>query len=532
MKNRVLAQNRGKVLGGSSALNLLTYDRATKNEYAGWGELGNPGWNWPTFLKMLNRAENFTSKDTEWYGEAGAAQNGPVRGTINRFIPAHQAAWVPAMNSLGAQTNREYMGGDNLGVSYTSSSIDPTHYNRSYSANAYLPIAALSLTILANAQVAKVNLTKAYGGQYRATGVTLTNGTFIAAKNEVILSSGSFQSPGLLEVSGIGNGSILSAAGITQLIDLPGVGENLQDHIRIQSSYQLKNNYTSFDILRYNASFAATQLQLWLDGQYSMYDYTGSGYSFQTWPQAVGSASASQLLALAKAAVGNSSNPVDAKKLAWLSDPTIPQVEVIFSDGYTGVKGYPATTSPLYGKGFFTLIAAIMHPLARGTVHINTSAPLSKPIIDPKYLTNEYDLQAAIAAIKRCRQIALTAPISDVWVSEYEPGLGNVNTDAEWKDFVLNTTLSIYHPTGTCAMLPRKQGGVVDSKLKVYGTTNLRVADASIIPVIISAHLQVCFSLDSCSCERQEVAVVKKTALTRGTDGCLRDRRNGCRDNC
>lgn len=472
----------------------MTYNRATKNEYAGWGELGNLGWNWATFLTMMNRAENFTSKDTEWYGEAGASESGPVRGTINRFIPAHQAAWVPAMNSLGAGTNREYMGGDNLGVSYTSSSIDPTHYNRSYSANAYLPIAASGLTILADTRVAKVNLTKTYGGQYRATGVTLTDGTFIAAEREVILSSGSFQSPGLLEVSGVGNASILSAAGITQLIDLPGVGENLQDHIRIQSSYQLKDNYTSFDILRYNSSFAATQLQLWLGGQYSMYDYTGSGYSFETWPQAVGNQSASQLLALAKAAVGNSTHPADQKKLAWLSDPTIPQVEVIFSDGYTGVKGYPATTSPLYGKGFFTLISAVMHPLSRGTVHINTSSPLSKPIIDPKYLSNEYDLQAAIAAIKHCRQIALTAPISAVWVSEYEPGLGNVNTDAEWKDFVLNTTLSIYHPTGTCAMLPRKQGGVVDSKLKVYGTTNLRVVDASIIPVIVSAHLQVCFS--------------------------------------
>ena len=80
--------------------------------------------------------------------------------------------------------------------------------------------------------------------------------------------------------------------------------------------------------------------------------------------------------------------------------------------------------------------------------------------------------------------------MSDVWVSEYEPGLDKVNTDAEWRDFVLNTTLSIYHPVGTCSMLPRKDGGVVDSKVKVYGTTNLRVVDASIIPVLISAHLQ------------------------------------------
>ena len=160
------------------------------------------------------------------------------------------------------------------------------------------------------------------------------------------------------------------------------------------------------------------------------------------------------------------------------------------SDGYTGVKGYPAVGSPLYGKGFFSLLAVVMHPLSRGTVHINASDPLGKPIIDPKYLSNDYDLQAAIAAIKKCRQIATTPPLSEVWDSEYEPGLQNVNTDAEWKDFVLNTTLTIYHPIGTCAMLPRKDGGVVDPKLKVYGTRNLRVVDASIMPVLISAHLQ------------------------------------------
>jgi choline dehydrogenase-like flavoprotein len=495
VKNRTISQNRGKVLGGSSALNLMTYNRASKHEYNGFEELGNPGWNWKTFLEMMNKSLNFTSKDTEWYGDAGVSENGPLRGTINRFIPTHQAAWVPAMNSLGALTNKEYMDGDNLGVMYASSSIDPTHYNRSYSANAYLPLAGSKVTIMTETQVAKANL-EDFNGCFRATGVTLTDGTVITANREVIISSGSFQSPGLLELSGVGNSSILQAAGIEQLIDLPGVGENLQDHIRIQSSYQLNESFTSFDILRYNSSYAASQLQLWLDGEVSMYDYTGSAYAFQTWNQTLGYGD-SQLVNLARTVVGNSTHPADKKKLAWMSDPTIPQMEVIFSDGYTGVKGYPAASSSLYGSDFFTLIAAVMHPLSRGSVHIPSSDPLSKPIINPNYLSNPYDLAAAITAIKRCREIALTPPLRDLWVAEYEPGLGNVNTDAEWKDFVLNTTLSIYHPVGTCAMLPKEEGGVVDSKLKVYGTSNLRVVDASIVPVIVSAHLQVCkdFSL-------------------------------------
>ncbi|KAH7308842.1 choline dehydrogenase [Rhexocercosporidium sp. MPI-PUGE-AT-0058] len=487
LKNRVLSQNRGKVLGGSSALNLMTYDRSSEKEYNGWEEVGNPGWNWKKFLKMMNRSQNLTSANTEWYGDAGESKNGPIRATINRFIPSQQAGWIPALNALGVKTNKEYLGGNLLGASYSPSSIDPTHYNRSYSANGYLPLAGAKHTVLTNNRVAKINLKKVRQS-YTATGVTLTDGTIIAARQEVILSAGSFQSPGLLELSGIGKKSVLEGAGIAQMIDLPAVGENLQDHVRIQTSYQLKDNFTSFDILRYNTTYAAEQLQLWIDGKDSMYDYTGSAYTFQTWDQA--GEDNSKFIKLAKEAIGDSSRPADKKMLQWLSDQTVPQLEVIGSDGYTGLQGYPAIGTPLYGKGFWTFIAAVMHPLSRGSVHINATDPLGKPVIDPNYLSNEHDVQAAIAAAKKCREIALTPPMRDVWVSEYEPGLDRVNTDAEWRDFVLNTTLSIFHPLGTCSMLPKKDGGVVDSNLKVYGTTNLRVVDASIIPVLISGHLQ------------------------------------------
>jgi choline dehydrogenase-like flavoprotein len=485
---RVLAQNRGKVLGGTSALNLLTYDRASEHEYNGWEEVGNPGWGWNSFVTKMQRSENFTSANSQFYtGSEDVGTTGPIRGTINRFIPSHQDAWIPTVKSLGIPENKHSFNGDLLGVFYSPSSINPTHYTRSYSASEYLPLAGSNLKVMTQTRVAKVNLEKS-GMSYKATGVTLQDGTVFKAKKEVILSCGSFQSPGMLEASGIGRADVLSAANITKLIELPGVGENLQDHIRIQSSYQLKDNYTSFDILRYNQTFAAQQLQLWRDDQFSMYDYTGSAYTFMNWAQAGNDSAA--LLAAAQAAVGTSTAPADVKHLAWLSDPTVPQLEVIMSDGYTGVKGYPAPGAPLYGKGFFSLLAAVMHPLSRGSVHINPADPLGKPIINPNYLSNDYDLKAAIAGIKMCRRIAQTAPLADVWVSEYEPGLDTVNTDEEWRAYALANTLSIYHPVGTCAMLSKAKGGVVDSKLKVYGTTNLRVVDASVIPVLISAHIQ------------------------------------------
>jgi choline dehydrogenase-like flavoprotein len=132
----------------------------------------------------------------------------------------------------------------------------------------------------------------------------------------------------------------------------------------------------------------------------------------------------------------------------------------------------------------------IQHPFSRGSVHITSKDPSAKPALDPNYLSHEYDVQAAVNAIKFARKIATSPPLSSAWISEYEPGLDVVETDAQWREFVLNTIASIDHPLGTCAMLPKSDGGVVDPSLKVYGTSNLRVVDASIIPLLISAHPQ------------------------------------------
>ncbi|KAM7197576.1 GMC oxidoreductase [Rhypophila sp. PSN 637] len=489
-KNRVWGAPRGKVLGGSSALNLMSWDRASAPEYD-WERLGNKGWNWRTMIAAMKRAETFTPSPE--YGVTGVGDSGPIKSVINRFIPEQQKSWIPTMNRLGLPHNLESLGGNPLGVMYQPSNIDPVPWNRSYSANSYLPIAGSNLETLTNTRVIKINLQKK-GRSVVATGVTIQGGMIIAARKEVILSAGSIQSPGLLELSGIGQSGVLSAAGINQVIDLRGVGENLQDHIRIQTSFQLKDNYTSFDKIRINATFRQEQLALRAAGKVSMMDYAGSAYAFLLWKQLSASVSSS-LTSLARSLFSKSGSKIDKQKLTWLNDPRVPQVEVIFSDGYTGgTKGYPAPTSPLFGKSFFTLITAIMHPFSRGSVHISSADIEIKPTLDPKYLSNEYDVQAAIAAIRYARKIANTAPLRDLWVAEYEPGLDAVpqsgDNTAQYRDFVLNTTLSIFHPIGTCAMLPKKDGGVVDSRLVVYGTTNLRVVDASVMPLLISGHIQ------------------------------------------
>lgn len=277
------------------------------------------------------------------------------------------------------------------------------------------------------------------------------------------------------------------------LIDLAGVGENLQDHPRIQAAYQLKDNYTSFDRLKYDAEYAAEQRELYDANQLSAYDYAASAYSYQNWSSILGQGKETELVGIAKRVAAEYNSVVDNKKLQWLTDSnlsaSVPEAEFLLSDGYSGLKGCPKPGDALYGNGFTTVFTALMHPLARGYVHINSSDPTAKPVYDPAFASNEYDLKALIELSKYIRRIATTAPFSSIWVDEYEPGL-EVDTDEEWEDFVKNNVNTFYHPVGTCAMLPRKDGGVVDSELKVYGTRNLRVVDASVIPILVSAHPQ------------------------------------------
>jgi len=482
LNSRALPVNRGKVVGGSSALNFMVWDRAAAAEFDQWEEVGNPGWNWASMHAAMTKSEKYLA------GPPGSGTQGPVDVVLNRYIPTHQEAWVPAVTQgFNIPVNNDSLQGNVIGVSLQPSSINPKTYARSYSANAYLPEAGPNLFLLADTEVARINFSPS-GTKQRAVGVTLANGTTITATKEIILAAGVVQTPTLLEHSGIGQPAVLKAANITPLIDLPGVGENYQDHLRLQLSYQLKDPHMSIDVLRYNTTVAAGEMEKWRAGNPSLFDHTFTGYLFANWDQVLGSENASSLTTLAQQSSGES-HPSHAAKLAQLSNPSIPQGEIIYTDGYIGVKGYPAAGTPLSGKHFFTLILALMHPLSRGSVHINPADPHGKPLIDPQFLNNEYDVQALVGLAKFGRRIAETGPLRANWETEYEPGL-EVQTDEQFREWVKNSSMSIFHPTSTAAMLPREKGGVVDPELRVYGTENLRVVDASVVPVQISAHIQ------------------------------------------
>lgn len=477
LDGRSISVNRGKVLGGSSAMNFLCYDRAASAEYDAWGELGSPGWNWDTMIHGMTKSENFTGNDGDVHGRSG-----PIKSTYNRIVPDVLKTWQSTVSKLGVPVNDGgSLGGDPVGVMFQPTNIDVTNYTRSYSANSYLPKAGPNLSVKTNTRVAKVLFSQSNG--LVATGVALEDGSIIRARKEVILSSGSIQSPGLLELSGIGQAAVLAKAGVKQLLELSGVGENYQDHLRTSNTYRLKDEYESFDPMIFDSAgaLATEQFSLWLQNKVSWYDYTTSAYGFLNWAQ-VSNETDKDLVSLAKDGFASNGTVVDKKKLEYLSDPAIPQLEILLEANYVGAAGYP-------GGKFITVFSSVMHPMSRGSVHINPDAPSGKPVIDLNYFNNEYDVRAVMEGAKFARKIAETEPLRSVWEVETEPG-PDMTTDEQFRDFAVKTVNSFYHPVGTCAMLPKKDGGVVDSNLKVYGTKNLRVVDASVIPIQLSGHIQ------------------------------------------
>ena len=339
--NRTIPHTRGKVLGGSSALNLLIWNRASRREYDAWEELGNPGWNWEGIFPAMLEAEDFQRREgVAQYGKEGVAYGGPIETALIEDPPPHVRAGIPTLEALGLEQNLESLNGGNLGTMYQPVTHRLSNHTRSYAVD-YLPRAGPNLVILPNTTVSRLVLSE---NGTTVTGVELSRGKTIHATKEVILSAGSLLSPKILELSGIGREDILLNAGIKPKVNLPGVGENLQDHLRIQTTYELLPNITGLDILRYNQTRAAAELALWRNGQTSLYQSSGSSYGFLQWPQTA--ANTTTLLALAHSAA-NKSNPIDRMKLSFLSNPTsrVPDLQVVFGDGYIGPRGYPPNTT-------------------------------------------------------------------------------------------------------------------------------------------------------------------------------------------
>ena len=440
-KSRRIFYPRGKVLGGSSSINGHVYIRGQQRDYDTWAQMGNHGWSYDDIKPYFLKSENRDGPGDHGYHGRG----GPLDVTDPRERHELSEAFMAAAESLGVPRTTDNNGAQNDGVGYFHTAMK--NGRRASSARAFLAPARQrkNLTVQVDAHVQRVN----FEGR-RAVGVDYRQGDaqrVATAGKEVLLCGGAVNSPQVLELSGIGSSQRLAGLNIPLVHDLPGVGENLQDHYMVRMTYRVKNSLTL------NERSCGPRLLK----EVLRYVFFRRG-----------------LLAYAAGHVRAS-----IKTRAELSTP---DVQIGFTPGsYAG--GQFGVMDSFPGMS----IGAWMHrPESRGSIHIRSSDPLSPPEIQPNYLSDPLDCDTTVAALKFCRRIFNSGELDGYRDVEELPGLG-VQSDADWLDYARTIGSTVYHCVGTCKMGTDPRA-VVDPTLKVHGVEALRVVDASIMPRLVSAN--------------------------------------------
>ncbi|KAI1621769.1 putative choline dehydrogenase [Exophiala viscosa] len=500
LNGRTLPWPRGKMVGGTSAMNFMVWNRAAREDYDGWESLGNPGWGWAGlkyyFMKSesLKRpsganAEKFKFLVTD--GDHGIA--GPVQTSVGAHLSETHNYWHDTLQKLNIATNEAHFGGSNVGAWTSVVAADPKTATRSYSASAYLlPSSHRSnLKVLSGAQVEKILWQQgttsadkvACGIAFNAGGVTLT----ASCTQEVILSGGSVGSPHLLELSGIGSPEILKKAGIQVQVANPNVGENLQEHPMTMAVYELSPHISTPDDYA-DPEFERKAFQQYQESRTGLYTSVPSSFAYV--PVSTFVPEASKLAEKAREyATSHRKSSRDYLMNQLLQHQFLPKANVGSVEYIMDHGNFSPVFKGEKGKKYATLMQVLQYPYSRGSIHINTAAPSSKPLIDPKYYEGEgeIDYEVMVEAQKFGDKICRTSPMNSIVVKRVYPP---EEPEVDWNSWMVENTITDWHPVGTCSMLPRKSGGVVDSNLKVYGTTNVRVVDASIFPMQVSAHIQ------------------------------------------
>ncbi|MFV0383401.1 GMC family oxidoreductase [Paracoccus sp. (in: a-proteobacteria)] len=437
---------RGKVLGGSSAINAMVFIRGQAADFDDWAALGNPGWSHADLLPLFRRIEDNLAGADEWRG-----QGGPISVTsIDRSAHPSSHAYVAAARAAGLPGNPDFNGATQEGVGLYQ--ITTRNGVRCSAATGYLHPARgrRNLRILTHSHVTRILFhgRRAAGVEYRRRGGAVQR---IMARREVILSAGAVNSPQLLQLSGIGPGALLQRMGIRVLLDAAGVGRNLQDHIGFDYVYQA-NRPTLNDVLRPlpQRLLAGLHYLLTRRGPLSLGVNQGGGFF----------------------------------KSSALHDR--PNMQLYFSPlSYTRtVPGKRRLTAPDRFPGF-QLGLSNCHPKSRGWLGLRSPDPMAAPEIHPGYFSAPEDLEELVEGARMLRHIAAQEPLARWILRELVPGHG-VQDDDAIRDDIRRRAGSVFHACGTCAMGP---DAVVDARLRVRGVDGLRVADASVFPRIPSGNI-------------------------------------------
>ncbi|EPQ60189.1 alcohol oxidase [Gloeophyllum trabeum ATCC 11539] len=503
LANREIQIVRGKVLGGSSAVNLMGVFLAGAVEYDQIGQLGNDGWNYENTLKYFKKATNMSvapkdlqeqehaTFDPKYHGDSG-----PIHASFSGWFSQAMPPLYDAMVNLGYDPVYDGSDGRDAGSVWNPPlAINQDTKTRSYSGIEYYGKNAdrPNFHVLTGAQVTKIELsdTPDSNGNLRATGVTYVSGgqTYTASvSKDIVVSGGSIQSPQILELSGIGNKTLLESLGIQSKIDLPGVGENYQDHLVNYEQFIVPDYIETWDV-EDNPDRNATVWQEYLVNKTGPYTSSVTVISYQSAAKVVNNDTLLLQWLAELDAQFNASNPspgrramyeIERKRLLPNSDEA--SIEVYAAPFNAYANHFQLNTS------YIQISSVPSHPFSRGSIHVTSSNPTDKPAIDLNAWAFDIDKHLMAASAKWCRTIADTEPIKDL-IQEYSYPGPDVTTDEQWEQFVAETVMTPFHPCCTNAMLPKEFDGVVDSKLKVYGTANLRVADVSILPLQLGTHL-------------------------------------------
>lgn len=431
---------QGQVLGGGSSVNGMVYIRGCPEDYDGWAELGCPGWDYQSVLPFFKHAE-----DNAKYSNAVHGTGGPLGVSDQLHTSPLTLAWLQACQEAGIPYNPDFNSGAQAGCGLYQVTI--RNGKRCSAAVAYLNPARhrRNLQIRTKARVLRILVKsgRAIGVEYSEGGRTQV----MHAEREVIISAGAIGSPRLLMLSGIGDGAQLTAAGVKTVHDLPGVGQNLQDHVDMFLVHELTgpHSYDKYKKLHWQAA-AALQYGLFRAGPITSNVCEGGAFWW-----------------------GNKQDP-------------LPDIQFHFLPGAgieSGVDGVPG------GSGS-TLNLCHTRPRSRGTVTLRSANPEDPPIVSPNYLAEPYDFEVFIEAVKLGEEIMRQKSLSRYVRRIYRP-MQPLRTRKDYEDFIWQHAQGALHPSGACRM-GSDDMAVVDTQLRVRGLNGLRVADTSIMPRLISGN--------------------------------------------
>ncbi|HVY00682.1 MAG TPA: choline dehydrogenase [Pseudorhodoplanes sp.] len=440
LNNRRIIQPRGKVLGGSSSINGLLYLRGQREDFDHWRQLGNAGWSFEDVLPYFRRAEDQERGEDELHGVGG-----PLAVTDVRDPHPLCEAFIEAAQQAGYPRNDDFNGAAQEGAGYFQ--LTARNGRRCSTAVGYLRPARGrdNLAIVSEALVTRILFEgrRAVGVEYLQDGRRLT----AHARGEVILSGGAFNSPQLLQLSGVGPADLLRAHGIDVIADMPGVGGDLQDHFQGRIQYRCTSAITMNDTVNSWTRSIAAGLR---------YIFARKGIL------AIGAGYAGAFLRTDPA----------------LASPDVQIHLIIFSADKLGGGLHPFPG--------FTMSVCQLRPESRGTVRIKSNDPRMPPAIRPNYLSAKLDRDTMVAGMKVLRRIMAQPAMRPYVAEERNPGPGR-SSDEEILAYLRETGTTIFHPTSTCRM-GKDANAVVDERLRVRNFQSLRVADGAIMPTVVSGN--------------------------------------------